>query len=253
MLVAHGLHGAGRRRRARALRRGPGEPMIVSSHRDVDRFTDAMERADAQAALVADGRGAPAPRAGAEPGRARVGPAGPGAAAASCSRTDGARPSGADARLDAHDRRAARHRLRRRAPARVRGRGPGGDGIRPGTRSGRPRRVPVHARGLPLDVPRPALDDAPVRGLRHRRGDERPLPLPARRRARPACRSRSTCRRRWATTPTTRCAEGEVGKVGVAIDSIDDMRTAVRRHPARQGLDVDDDQRHRRRSCCCST
>ena len=47
----------------------------------------------------------------------------------------------------------------------------------------RPRlsgRLPVHARRLSLDVPREALDDAPVRGLRHGRGDERALPLPAR-------------------------------------------------------------------------
>ena len=41
-------------------------------------------------------------------------------------------------------------------------------------------------------------------------------------------------------------AHGEVGKVGVAIDSIDDMRVALRRDPARQGLHVDDDQRPRR-------
>ena len=38
-------------------------------------------------------------------------------------------------------------------------------------------------------------------------------------------------------------AHGEVGKVGVAIDSIDDMRIALRRHPAGPGLHVDDDQR----------
>ena len=43
-------------------------------------------------------------------------------------------------------------------------------------------------------------------------------------RAPAACRSPSTCRRRWATTPTTRWSRGEVGKVGVAIDSIEDMR-----------------------------
>ena len=43
-----------------------------------------------------------------------------------------------------------------------------------------PGRVSLHARRLPVDVPRPALDDAPVRRLRHRRGDERALPLPAR-------------------------------------------------------------------------
>jgi methylmalonyl-CoA mutase, N-terminal domain len=49
----------------------------------------------------------------------------------------------------------------------------------------------------------------------------------------------------------TPIASGEVGKVGVAIDSIDDMRIAVRRTPARQGLDVDDDQRAGG-TCCCS-
>ena len=38
---------------------------------------------------------------------------------------------------------------------------------------------------------------------------------------------------------------GEVGRTGVAIDTLDDMRTALRRHPARQRLDVDDDQRPR--------
>ena len=43
-----------------------------------------------------------------------------------------------------------------------------------------PRRVPVHPRRLPVDVPRAAVDDAPVRRLRHRRGDQRALPLPAR-------------------------------------------------------------------------
>ena len=39
-------------------------------------------------------------------------------------------------------------------------------------------------------------------------------------------------------------AVGEVGKVGVAIDTIDDMRTA-RRNPTRSGVDIDDDQFHR--------
>ena len=41
-----------------------------------------------------------------------------------------------------------------------------------------PGRVPVHARRLSVDVPRPPLDDAPVRRLRHAGGDERALPLP---------------------------------------------------------------------------
>ena len=69
---------------------------------------------------------------------------------------------------------------------------------------GLPGRVPVHARRPADDVPRPVLDDAPVRRLRHRRGDERALPLPARAGPDRACRSPSTCRPRWATTPTTR-------------------------------------------------
>ena len=38
-------------------------------------------------------------------------------------------------------------------------------------------------------------------------------------------------------------AEGEVGRTGVAIDSLADMETLLRRDPARRGLDVDDDQR----------
>ena len=38
-------------------------------------------------------------------------------------------------------------------------------------------------------------------------------------------------------------AQGEVGKVGVAIDSLDDMARALRRHSARPRLDVDDHQR----------
>ena len=40
-------------------------------------------------------------------------------------------------------------------------------------------------------------------------------------------------------------AEGEVGKTGVAIDSIEDMRRLFDGDPARPRLDVDDDQRDR--------
>ena len=40
-------------------------------------------------------------------------------------------------------------------------------------------------------------------------------------------------------------ARGEVGRVGVAIDSIEDMRDAARGAAARQDLDVDDHQRDR--------
>ena len=49
--------------------------------------------------------------------------------------------------------------------------------------AGLPGRVPVHPRHPPHDVPRPALDDAPVRRLRHRRGHQRALQVPARARA----------------------------------------------------------------------
>ena len=48
-------------------------------------------------------------------------------------------------------------------------------------------------------------------------------------------------------------ALGEVGKVGVAIDSLADMETPLRRHPARQGLHLDDHQLHRRHPALRST
>ena len=38
-------------------------------------------------------------------------------------------------------------------------------------------------------------------------------------------------------------AEGEVGRTGVAIDSVEDMARLLRGDPARRGLDLDDDQR----------
>ena len=98
-------------------------------------------------------------------------------------------------------------------------------GCDPAERLGEPGELPVHPRRLSLDVHRPPVDDAPVRRLRHRRRVQRPLPPADRRRHRRASPWPSTCRPRWATTPTTPLAHGEVGKVGVAIDSIDDMRT----------------------------
>ena len=70
------------------------------------------------------------------------------------------------------------------------------------------------------------MDDAAVRGLRDGRASRTRRYRYLLGTARPACRSPSTCRRRWATTPTTR-RDGEVGKVGVAIDSLDDMATLL--------------------------
>ena len=81
-------------------------------------------------------------------------------------------------RAHARARRALHHDLRRAGRAALHRAGP----ARPGEHR-LPGRVPLHARGIPVDVPRAALDDAPVRGLRHRRGDQRALPLPARPRA----------------------------------------------------------------------
>ena len=50
-------------------------------------------------------------------------------------------------------------------------------------RSRRPGTVPVHARRAADDVSRPPVDDAPVRRLRHRRGDQPALSPSARRRS----------------------------------------------------------------------
>ena len=116
-------------------------------------------------------------------------------------------------------------------------------GFAPRRRPRAPGRVPVHARRPADDVPRPALDDAPVRRLRHRRRDERALPLPARRRARPGSRWPSTCRRRWATTPTTRSRRARSAR-SASRSRRSTTWSAARRAPARQGHDVDDDQRH---------
>ena len=89
--------------------------------------------------------------------------------------------------------------------------------------SATPRGVSVHPRRVRVDVPRAVVDDAPVRGLRHRRGDERALPLSARARPDGAFR-----RVRHADADGLRLRPpaplGEVGREGVAVDSLDDMR-----------------------------
>ena len=61
--------------------------------------------------------------------------------------------------------------------------------------------------------------------------------------ARPGSRSRSTCRRSSAYDSDAPLARGEVGKVGVAIDSIADMETLLDGHTARSRHGLDDDQR----------
>ena len=72
------------------------------------------------------------------------------------------------------------------------------------TRPRLPGRIPVHARRLPVDVSRTALDDAPVRRLRHGRRRRTSASATSRSTGRRASRRPSTCRRSWATTPTTR-------------------------------------------------
>jgi hypothetical protein len=55
--------------------------------------------------------------------------------------------------------------------------------------------------------------------------------------------SPSICRRRSAYDSDHPIAEGEVGKVGVAIDSLADMLRLFDGIPLDRGVDVDDDQR----------
>ena len=87
-----------------------------------------------------------------------------------------------------------------------------GDRDRAGLHGGRRRRrrrssCPASSRsraGRTRHVPRPAVDDPPVRGLRLRRGDERSASATCSSAARPGSRSPSTCRRSSATTRTIR-------------------------------------------------
>ena len=69
-----------------------------------------------------------------------------------------------------------------------------------------------------------AVDHPPIRRLLHRRRIERVLPAQSGRRARRASRWRSTWPRIAATIPTTSASSGDVGKAGVAIDSVEDMK-----------------------------
>ena len=93
----------------------------------------------------------------------------------------------------------------------------------------------------PVDVPRQALDDAPVRGLRHRGGDERALPLSAR--ARP---DGALDRVRHADADGLRLGPRALARRGRPRGRRDRLARghgdALRRHPARRGVDVDDDQ-----------
>ena len=105
-----------------------------------------------------------------------------------------------------------------------------------------PGRVSVHARALPDDVPRAAVDDPPVRRLRLRGGDERALPLPARARPdRPLDRVRPADPARLRLRRPARARRGRPHR---RRDRLARRHGApLRRDPARRGVHVDDDQR----------
>ena len=106
---------------------------------------------------------------------------------------------------------------------------------------GYPGVYPVHARRLSVDVPRQALDDAPVRRLRHRGRDERALPLPAR--SRP---DRALDGLRHADADGLRLRPRALAGRGRPRGRRDRLARghgdALRGDPARRGLDLDDDQ-----------
>ena len=109
---------------------------------------------------------------------------------------------------------------------------------------GRAGRLPVHPRRLSGHVHGPALDDAPVRRVRHRPRVQRALSPPRRGRHRRALR-----RVRPAHPDGLRLRRPQGPRRGRQGRRRDRLRRrhahAVRRHPARRGLDVDDDQRPR--------
>ena len=110
---------------------------------------------------------------------------------------------------------------------------------------GEPGEFP-YTRGVhPRHVPQAAVDDAPVRRLRLRQGVERALQVPARARLHgplDGIRSADPARPRLG-----RLALPRRGRPHRRRDRHDRRHAdRVRRHPARPGLDLDDDQRARR-------
>ena len=107
--------------------------------------------------------------------------------------------------------------------------------------AGRPRRVPLHARHPPDRLPRQALDDAHVRRLRQRRGDQRALQVSA-----GAGPDRPLDRLRYAdavsaATPTTRWSRASSASAAWRSPRWPTWRSA-RRPAARPDQHLDDDQ-----------
>ena len=95
------------------------------------------------------------------------------------------------------------------------------------------RAVPVHPRPPPRCTPSGSGPCASTPGSAPPR---RPTPASATcwRRGRPGSPPRSTCRPRWGYDSDHPMAEGEVGRVGVAIDTVDDLATLFREIPLDQ-------------------
>jgi hypothetical protein len=104
------------------------------------------------------------------------------------------------------------------------------------------RRVPVHARAVHVHVPDAAVDHAAVRRLRHVGGDEPPLQVPAGT-ARRVSAWRSTSRRSWATTPTTRARWARWASAAWPSASLADMETLFDGIPLGRRLRLHDHQR----------
>ena len=94
------------------------------------------------------------------------------------------------------------------------------------TRDRPARRAAVHPRHPSVRLSQPPLDDADVRGLRCRRGHQRPLPASCWRRARPASRSPTTCRPCTATTRTTPRPRASSGRAASRL-SLADMEVLL--------------------------
>ena len=107
---------------------------------------------------------------------------------------------------------------------------------------GDPGQLPVHPRRVRDDVPRQAVDDAPVRGLRHGGGDEPAVPLPVVARADgPVDRLRHAHADGLRLRPPAVAGRGRPG--GRGGRHAGRHGGSVRRHPARPGDHLDDRQR----------
>jgi len=149
------------------------------------------------------------------------------------------------------DDEAAVHRLRDRDRGGLRGRG-----FRPGAR-GAARQAgdyPVH-RGIHERMYRRRTSGrcASYAGFASPEDTNQPLPVPESSTARPGSRWHSICRPSSGATPTTRLCRGEVGRTGVPIYTIEDMRICFETIPLDEVSTSMTIRTRPRRSCCCST